>query len=1124
MATERIEELISQKVLETFDQLNTKVNEGTARLEKLIATGVKLNSTIGGVTTFKQFSQEIGMLDKNERDLTKTTEELARAQAKLDQAAAVRRQRDAIQELKLKNLELANAQKELNLQNAKIREQERLAAREKRQIAADEKKANAEAQIAGQERILQLKREQEAAAKLADQQTALDRAEEARLSNANFSNKSTGGTNRTGGGGSFAPNTELERQVHYLQISKGELASNTAQQKALKVALDQGKISQAQYNEQINRAIILEQQLKKSISLQTAEVKRTVAEQTFVKGSLDQRRVALERLQKSYDGLTQQERNQPWGQRLLKITQNLDAQVKGLEATTGRAQRNVGNYGNAFTKGLQQAFSALKYITYILPGIGIAGALGLIFEPIANFVTGLFSASEASKKAAEKLEQQKKAVEELIESYRDFSTITDDAQGNSAAQITRVQSLARAVLDLNLSTEERKRALEQLREVNKSYFGDLKFEEDSLRRLNGVVAEYTNALVQQAIIKEVESDIGKLGAAYFRQQRVVRQAEVAYLAYRDTVLKVNEEDIKRGVTVYDATGKSAKLKLALEAELKTLSPLSKQYNELRDELNQLNLEQLKFKPLDDKSGKNSQAAKAARRRANDEEREDEVKLLKALAENEAFYLVDRLSKRREAYEKEKQLLAEKQADQIAAEKDPGALEQLLANQSYQRVKLEEEANADLLRLKAQYNAKVVDEEKKLSAQLDREGRERLEARRKLIQDEYEDRANQNQQNLSGAVTALNDEFEPRYKAAKGSKEKLERLEREYGQRRADIEYYFAKIGLEQQIKFAEAQIAFEKLQGGDVGEKEKQLADLKMRYSDMALDHIKKNNKDEADNNKEKYDEQIRQLEKLQFYSNKVADLLGGALNAGLIDRKNKLQAEADAVEKNATREIDAINRSTDTEEKKAARIAIVNAKKQAQQEEIERKQRKLDQQKAQFDKARAIAEIVISTALAVVKALRDPGGTAGIALAKTIGAFGAAELAIAVATPIPKFEDGTLDSGPVAQKALVGEKRSELMVGEDGKLTYIPKGPKVMNVPKHSIIFPDAQEALEAGIGRGRVVSLSKAERDMAYMLAGKMDTLNRTVKNKSEFHLYPKKDGWERIKKSGGNTSRYI
>lgn len=61
-------------------------------------------------------------------------------------------------------------------------------------------------------------------------------------------------------------------------------------------------------------------------------------------GSINQLRIQLKLAQKDFDALSAAERNSAQGQGQLKKIQTLDAELKQLEGTTGRFQRNVGNY------------------------------------------------------------------------------------------------------------------------------------------------------------------------------------------------------------------------------------------------------------------------------------------------------------------------------------------------------------------------------------------------------------------------------------------------------------------------------------------------------------------------------------------------------------------------------------------------------------------------------------------------------------------------------------------------------------------------------------------------------------------------------------------------------------
>lgn len=174
--------------------------------------------------------------------------------------------------------------------------------------------------------------------------------------------------------------------------------------------------------------------------------------------------------------------------------------------------------GNAFNKivsGVGGAYGAIRKLAYILPGIGVAGIIGAITEGIVS----IFSTSS---------KETEKSVSELQKNIRSLSTVQNEAIGGTSGQIAQVSALAAVITDANKPYEERKRALQELKEVNKSYFGDLSLESDKMGVLKKAVDDYTQAIVQQAVIKGFSDEISKVSVALSNQQDVVDKAKLKY--------------------------------------------------------------------------------------------------------------------------------------------------------------------------------------------------------------------------------------------------------------------------------------------------------------------------------------------------------------------------------------------------------------------------------------------------------------------------------------------------------------------------------------------------------------------------------------------------------------------
>jgi hypothetical protein len=69
-----------------------------------------------------------------------------------------------------------------------------------------------------------------------------------------------------------------------------------------------------------------------------------------------------------------------------KAANDLGSRIKSADQAVGDYQRNVGNYGNGIAGAFKGAFSSIRQLAYILPGIGLAGIFNLAFEAIGGLI------------------------------------------------------------------------------------------------------------------------------------------------------------------------------------------------------------------------------------------------------------------------------------------------------------------------------------------------------------------------------------------------------------------------------------------------------------------------------------------------------------------------------------------------------------------------------------------------------------------------------------------------------------------------------------------------------------------------------------------------------------------
>jgi hypothetical protein len=190
---------------------------------------------------------------------------------------------------------------------------------------------------------------------------------------------------------------------------------------------------------------------------------------------------------------------------------------------------------------------------------------------------------------------------------------------------------------------------------------------------------------------------------------------------------------------------------------------------------------------------------------------------------------------------------------------------------------------------------------------------------------------------------------------------------------------------------------------------------------------------------------------------NTVFDLLNGQVD----QQKNVIQDQIDLLEKKKQKDIEVANSQFTNAQDRAAAITVIEKRAQAQRELLDQRQRQLDLQKAKFDRARAVANIIQNTAQGVTAALASiPPNPI---LAAIVGAIGAAQLVRTLAVPLPRFFKGknidsyqgygVVDDGPNglgnAPEAIIRKNGEVEMGGNKPRVTYLDKDDIVVPNPE---------------------------------------------------------------------------
>jgi len=177
---------------------------------------------------------------------------------------------------------------------------------------------------------------------------------------------------------------KLQKEIKVLSDEKKRLSKN---EKDLTAAINKSGAATSEQNEQLKK--IQAQQVQNTTSLKLnktayreneAQVIRNTKAQQGNTGSLRQMQAQLAKDQFAFDRLSKSERNNiNVGGKLQKSIDKQSRALKGLEKSTGRTQRNVGNYGEAMNDVLPIMGGFGGQIMTVQRSLGaMKGALGKV--------------------------------------------------------------------------------------------------------------------------------------------------------------------------------------------------------------------------------------------------------------------------------------------------------------------------------------------------------------------------------------------------------------------------------------------------------------------------------------------------------------------------------------------------------------------------------------------------------------------------------------------------------------------------------------------------------------------------------------------------------------------------
>jgi len=198
----------------------------------------------------------------------------------------------------------------------------------------------------------------------------------------------------------------------------------------------------------------------------------------------------------------------------VKDANDFGNRIKSADAVVGDFQRNVGNYSGSLSKGFASAYSGLRQLAILIPGIGIAGLIGAASEAIIDLVKNIAGAN--------------KGIRTLAENRNDLNNAIKEGNKLAGDEIGKLDILYKTATNVNLSIAQREKAVNKLQELYPSYFANI---DDEIIRNGKAKDSYLalrDAIFDSSRAKAVQNELEKRAQERFEKELKIRETIALY--------------------------------------------------------------------------------------------------------------------------------------------------------------------------------------------------------------------------------------------------------------------------------------------------------------------------------------------------------------------------------------------------------------------------------------------------------------------------------------------------------------------------------------------------------------------------------------------------------------------
>lgn len=709
---------------------------------------------------------------------------------------------------------------------------------------------------------------------------------------------------------------------------------------------------------------------------------------------------------------------------------------KGITVAVGLAKKVATAYTIAYrialvtlNKGLVSTVKSLRIFRIALINTGIGALLVAVTALIIAFRHMNVERTIAEKKQRLLNNAQKEAAKSV------------------AKEKAQLDSLVKTAKNENLSKEQRLKAIKKLNEISPEYLGNITLENINTDNATSAITRYIEELDRKALAQALQSKKEELFRRAADAEGSTIQDNVKWYEILGNVV-LSAGNAYQTATKNVETGlknRSSEIK-NIKEEIQALNSLIQKKSEAGEiDVNsgdKFSSKDVNFADEDKADKKNKENAK---KKADREKKlaKDAIELAKFITQQKIKFQQEIFNNEEESFQTREEAL--KEYTDLELE-----LAKLNAKGKFDVLKGFSDKEIEALITKSKVSKdtlkKVGDEELLIIAEFQAKKSE-IQRRKEnnsdsldlaKIKREADIKVQQKQKQLNDELRLENEAFNKR----EGIYANLENAVEEREKRIAQIKKNYALEALNTQLQAVEQLLASEELSANKRAEYESQLSDIKLQISNLNTESFIENDSKETLSTQEK-------VEQIIDISSQLASALGDLANSIFEARIQKID---DEIAKNDEKYEKLFENENLSEKQRKA----LSAKQEKEREALEKKKRKEQRKQAILNKALAIADVAIATALGIMQAYAQMGPIAGSVGAALVGIIGTIQTAAIIAKPIPQYAKGT-DNHP-GGFALVGEERPEVIT-EPNKAPYVVDRPSILDLPEGTTVTPSLAE-----------------------------------------------------------------